>query len=125
MAANIKVAVRVRPFTDSEHEGDYSNTHIKVDKRKRQIRVEPLQDQETPQADRTYSFDCVLGEKSSQEEVYKGCGIDYLVTRVLDGYHSTILVYGQTGSGKTFTMQGGNVTEIGDGIVPRVVNSLF
>lgn len=47
------------------------------------------------------------------------------MSKVLEGYHSTILVYGQTGSGKTFTMQGHNITEVGDGIVPRVVESLF
>ena len=29
-----------------------------------------------------------------------------MVSKVLNGYNSTILVYGQTGSGKTYTMQG-------------------
>lgn len=66
MAANIKVAVRVRPFTSNELDGGYHNSYVKVDKKKKQVRVEQPQDLEPAQADRTYSFDCVLAEKSTQ-----------------------------------------------------------
>lgn len=45
--------------------------------------------------------------------------------RAIEGYNSTIFLYGQTGSGKTYTMQGQNVNDVGDGIVPRVVESLY
>jgi hypothetical protein len=29
-----------------------------------------------------------------------------MVTKVVDGYHSTVFCYGQTGSGKTYSMEG-------------------
>ena len=67
---------------------------------------------------KTFTFDCVLNERSTQEDVYRGCGIDFLVKQALEGYNSTVLVYGQTGSGKTYTMQGENVRKVGSGIVP-------
>jgi Kinesin motor domain len=29
-----------------------------------------------------------------------------MISKVIEGFHSTIFAYGQTGSGKTFTMEG-------------------
>lgn len=51
-----------------------------------------------------------------------------MISKALEGYHSTIFAYGQTGSGKTFTMQGEeSPTEAGglNGIIPKVARSLF
>ena len=62
--------------------------------------------------------------EASQEEVFTECGQD-LVSRVLDGFNSTIMAYGQTGAGKTYTMTGsaGHFDE--RGIIPRAVSKLF
>lgn len=38
--------------------------------------------------------------------MYDGCGVDHMIDKAIEGYHSTIFAYGQTGSGKTHTMQG-------------------
>ena len=32
--------------------------------------------------------------------------MDFLLQKVIEGYHATVFAYGQTGSGKTFTMEG-------------------
>lgn len=45
-----------------------------------------------------------------------------LVTKVLDGYHSTIFAYGQTGSGKTYTIEG---PEENPGLISRALDQLF
>lgn len=39
MAANIRVAVRVRPFTEAEQAQHYQNNLIEVDRRSKQIKV--------------------------------------------------------------------------------------
>ena len=53
-----------------------------------------------------FHFDYLFSEEHSQDDVYKGCKIDHMIDKALEGYHSTIFAYGQTGSGKTYTMQG-------------------
>jgi excinuclease UvrABC helicase subunit UvrB len=60
-----------------------------------------------PQNSKGFKFDYVFPESHDQQAIYDGCGIDNLVNKAIEGYHSTIFAYGQTGSGKTYTMQGG------------------
>jgi predicted ATPase len=48
----------------------------------------------------------VLGQRSGQVDVFRAAGIESMVARVVEGYHSTVFAYGQTGSGKTWTMDG-------------------
>ena len=50
--------------------------------------------------------------------------MDKLISRVIDGYHSTIFAYGQTGSGKTYTIDGSNDNQ-SLGLIPRSINKLF
>jgi len=71
-----------------------------------------------------FSFDCVLGQFSSQEDVFKK--LSYLGEEVLAGFAATVFAYGQTGSGKTFTMFGdqqneGLVFRFGKQLVNRAV----
>jgi hypothetical protein len=54
---------------------------VEVDKRNRQIKVAVKGDEQD--CIREFGFDCVLGEKASQEDVYKGCGMDYLVGKAM------------------------------------------
>lgn len=53
-----------------------------------------------------YNFDQVFNQSHDQDDVYDGLGITNYISKVVEGYHATILAYGQTGSGKTFTMEG-------------------
>lgn len=52
-----------------------------------------------------FTFDRVFNVDSSQQEVYNFT-VKPAISKVLEGYNSTILAYGQTGAGKTFTMEG-------------------
>lgn len=52
---------------------------------------------------KSFRFNAVLDEKSTQQEVFMKCNITELLDAALDGYSATIFAYGQTGSGKTYT----------------------
>ncbi|KAK9806816.1 hypothetical protein WJX72_003710 [[Myrmecia] bisecta] len=69
-----------------------------------------------------FSFDQVLDEQTSQQEVFS-C-VAPIVQSVLQGYNGTILAYGQTGSGKTHTLLGDISNPVDKGIVPRAVSEL-
>lgn len=65
-----------------------------------------------------YSFDGILSEKSSQEEVYDRIARPH-IEELLNGNNTTIFAYGQTSSGKTHTMFGKLDRLDGYGIIPR------
>lgn len=68
-----------------------------------------------------YKFDKVLSQQSNQSQVFEEAGLNKLVRRVVEGYHSTIFAYGQTGSGKTFTMEGYKYEQNEKGmVVPKI-----
>ncbi|SPQ94297.1 unnamed protein product (mitochondrion) [Plasmodiophora brassicae] len=52
-----------------------------------------------------FTFDSVLDEATTQEEVYERT-CRSIIDKFFDGYNTSVLVYGQTGSGKTFTVTG-------------------
>lgn len=54
---------------------------------------------------KTFTFDAVFGESSSQKLIHQTCAAP-VVQSVLEGYNGTIFCYGQTGAGKTHTMEG-------------------
>lgn len=93
----IRVFARVRP--PSAHEGSAPCRDIvRVDASQSVVHLlaEPL---------RKFAFDGVLGESSTQEQVFQLAGTS-VGEACLSGYNGSIYVYGQTGSGKTHTMQG-------------------
>ena len=65
---------------------------------------------------KTFTFDAVFSESSSQEQIYKVCAAP-IVQSVLEGYNGTIFVYGQTGAGKTHTMEGS--------FIPNAIQHIF
>ncbi|KAF9912163.1 Kinesin-like protein kif15 [Linnemannia zychae] len=77
----------------------------------------------------TFTYDCVGGESTSQEQVFRDVG-KTIVEQCVKGYNGTIFAYGQTGSGKTYTMQGpSHMTSVSKhenrGIIPRCLEYLF
>ena len=72
----------------------------------------------------TFVFDKILGNQSTQAEVYDYAAKD-IVESVLAGFNGTILAYGQTCSGKTHTMIGDLTSEDQKGIVPRSMVHVF
>lgn len=69
---------------------------------------------------RSFSFDSVFDEHSTQEDVFSECS--GLVSSAVDGFNVTIFAYGQTGAGKTHTMFG---SDEAPGVVPRATAELF
>ena len=100
--STIKAAVRIRPFLKGESNQGYKNGRLHFDTSKGEVSVR----EEGSSNKRSFRFDYLLSHDSSQEEVYEQCGVDEMVGKALEGYHSTVFAYGQTGSGKTHTMQG-------------------
>ncbi|EER18883.1 Kinesin-II 95 kDa subunit, putative [Perkinsus marinus ATCC 50983] len=133
-AENIKVAVRVRPFSEREIELGAQST---VTMSGRQCKV--VSDEagvasvagarEGKQAQtRTFAFDHCYDsmDRSSanyadQSKVYNDLG-EAVLNNALQGYNGCVFAYGQTGSGKSYCMLGGK----GDpGIIPRITKALF
>ena len=90
---NIKVCLRIRPMSLQEK----SRNDIAC--------IEPVSDEQLilkhKNLRRSYTFNLVFGQESSQEDIFFKCSIDKLIDSALDGYSVTIFAYGQTGSGKT------------------------
>lgn len=103
LGENIKVCIRIRPFSILESgRGDskcveYSN-----------LQTLHFQSKNTG---KNYGFNCVFQENSSQEDVFLTCAINVfiiffsqkLIDNALEGYSVTVFAYGQTGSGKSYT----------------------
>lgn len=114
----VRVAVRSRPLVSKEViEGCQTCT-----------RTIPGQQCIVLGGDKTFTYDYVFGEQSSQLEVYEAC-ISELLPKVFEGFNVTILAYGQTGSGKTFTMgtccSSNRANSEDAGIIPRAVQDIF
>lgn len=115
---SIKVCCRFRPENQLERdhngricvevpEGEHCNTTVYV-----------------PMSDHTFQFDRVFGWDANQKEVY-----DYaakpIINAVLRGINGTVFAYGQTSSGKTYTMEGDLEDKVYQGVIPRMVWSIF
>eukprot|EP00754_Rhynchopus_humris_P048066 Rhum_TRINITY_DN755_c0_g1::Rhum_TRINITY_DN755_c0_g1_i1::g.2316::m.2316 len=71
-----------------------------------------------------HTFDSVLPQESSQDDVFQKADVAGLCASAVQGFHTTVLAYGQTGSGKTHTMLGppdGSMT----GLIPKAASQIF
>ena len=123
VAANIRVAVRVRPENDREKAGAFNNVIQIIDEKmmvfdpkdgegddfffhgKTQGRRD-LNKKENK--DKKFAFDAVFPPGCSNSTVFENTTKD-LVETVFNGYNCSVFAYGATGAGKTFTMLGGKV----------------
>ncbi len=125
----IRVYVRVRPLSSSEHARKCQEALVKEDKRTCVLHRSGNV--------KSWEFDHIFHGSfdtgNSQEDVFKDTR--RLVTSAIDGFNVCIFAYGQTGSGKTYTMfgPGGEIPSIDDitslnadlGLAPRVACELF
>lgn len=116
-ATSVKVVVRCRPPSSTEKSAGIENI-LSTDNDINEIL---LQFKATT---RSYKYDKVFGQLSSQEDVYKDSALQ-IVNDVLDGYNGTVVVYGQTGTGKTYTLEGSVENAKNKGIIPRAINTIF
>lgn len=119
----VNTTIRIRPIINtSEPETGIvnitSNNVVVMDRNRKEL---------------TYSADNVLGDSTTQEEVFR-VAAKPIISDIVRGYNGTILAYGQSGSGKTFTIMGQSVREMaknttltrkGEGIIPRAIRALF
>lgn len=114
LQGNIRVICRVRPVLEVERRSGESVDVTEI------MNDEELVIHRDSQTKTKYEYDRVLGQTSSQDEVFEV--VQPLCVSVLDGFNVCIFAYGQTGSGKTYTMEG-----YGDqvGVSPRALAELF
>ncbi|KZV54561.1 hypothetical protein F511_01359 [Dorcoceras hygrometricum] len=110
----VKVAVHIRPLLGDERLQGCKDC-VTVAPGKPQVQI----------GTHSFTFDHVYGSTGSPSTaMYDEC-VAPLVDGLFQGYNATVLAYGQTGSGKTYTM-GTNVKDgEQNGLIPRVMNSLF
>ena len=87
MSQNVKVAIRCRPLTTKEINDNHSNI-VQVDQTTGIVRIK------MENTSKTFPFDCVFDESSSQNTVYSMAARE-IVDGVLMGYNGTIFAYGQ------------------------------
>jgi len=121
VAANIRVAVRVRPENSREKAGAFNNVINVVDEK--MLIFDPKEDGEDvfyfqgkkqgrrdlnkkENKDQKFAYDSVFAPGSTNAEVFDGTTKD-LVDIIFNGYNCSVFAYGATGAGKTFTMLGG------------------
>eukprot|EP00435_Cladocopium_sp_Y103_P041690 s3508_g11.t1 len=92
---SVRVYLRVRPATEREL-AIASPQVVFVDGPSVTVKSDPP---------RSFTFDGVLGETSTQQEVFESVG-RAVGSSCLAGYNGSVYVYGQTGAGKTHTMCG-------------------
>eukprot|EP00894_Picocystis_sp_ML_P002197 jgi/Pico_ML_1/52714/g3384.t1 len=77
----------------------------------------------THPVENVFTFDSVLGEYASQEDLYKQ--VEPTVDHVLEGHNGCIFTYGQTGAGKTHSLLGRGGDPKERGIVWRVLDKVW
>ena len=138
---NIRVAVRLRPFTEREKQKG-SKRIVDIERNTVALYGPKNGSQDEPKKftfDYSYwshdgfkrrpedgvnvpDFDHPNGKQYvSQEKVFEDLGL-FLMENALHGYDSALLAYGQTGSGKSYTVSGYGTNE---GILPRFAREIF
>ncbi|KAF0983015.1 hypothetical protein FDP41_010993 [Naegleria fowleri] len=115
---DIKVIVRARPLNQRELSLK-SSSCLTITETERKITL-IRKDKEN----KSFYFDEVFGENSTQKQIYDASGAKVLERFIL-GYNACIFAYGQTSSGKTYTMEGIKGNEQQEGIMTRFVRDLF
>jgi kinesin family protein 14 len=124
ISSSLKVAVRLRPFLQSEI--DSGNDIMAIDMKGNTVRIFNSDNENYNKLE--FGFDMCLNSSdrdlfdyADQDTVYRKMG-EPLLDRSLEGYNVCLFAYGQTGSGKSYTMMG---SEAIPGIIPRFVNELY
>lgn len=119
---SIKVVFRVRPLNEKEKQNGCKIATIAHEK-EGVIEIRNLLSDGDCESSKTFAFDAIFSEQSSQRHIYDVCAAP-VVQSVLEGYNGTIFAYGQTGAGKTHTMEGVNEESL-KGIIPNAFEHIF
>ncbi|XP_051876871.1 kinesin-like protein KIF19 isoform X2 [Pristis pectinata] len=121
----LTVALRIRPINELELDEEATIIAHKVDDQMI-VLMDPTEDPDdilraNRSRERTFMFDMVFDDTSTQEDVYLATTKD-LIKGVISGYNATVFAYGPTGAGKTYTMLG---MDCKPGIYVQTLNDLF
>ena len=116
LKGNIRVFCRVRPISQKE----LRDAEEDITRYPDEDEITVLASDGSFSRAKTYEFDKVFQDKSSQADVFSE--VAPLIASVLDGYNFCIFAYGQTGSGKTYTMEG---PKEDPGVNARAIAELF
>ena len=114
---------RVRPLNSKEKQDGRQISTIPHEKQGL-IEIRNPSPDAGAESSKTFAFDAVFSEKSSQRDIYDVCAAP-VVDKVLEGYNGTIFAYGQTGAGKTHTMEGVSDPSELKGIIPNTFEHIF
>ncbi|KAJ3273827.1 Kinesin-like protein kif3b [Terramyces sp. JEL0728] len=117
---NVIVVGRCRPFSEKEKLAG----HTKVAEMNKKNGSIMLSNPKNTLDVKTFSFDAVFDEDSTQSEVYNSTART-IVEAALGGFNGTVFVYGQTGTGKTYSMQGVHSIPHLRGIIPQCFHHIF
>ena len=124
---SIKVAVRLRPFRQSEQD-EGSLSIINIDHRSKQCQLRNPSNGETKSFTFDYVYDSFVPMKNpnhaSQEKIWNDIGPE-LLDACMSGFNYTLAATGQTGSGKSHTILGFGEIQENKGILPRACDSIF
>uniref|UniRef100_A0A182PQ58 Kinesin motor domain-containing protein n=1 Tax=Anopheles epiroticus TaxID=199890 RepID=A0A182PQ58_9DIPT len=117
----VKVAVRIRPMSQSEKARGCQTVVEQSAPDQPQILVCGGR---TPSD--VFSYNYVFPPNTVQSALYE-VSVAPLLRKLFAGYNATILAYGQTSSGKTFTMGTDFAGEMGEsvGVIPRAITEIF
>lgn len=111
---SVRVAVNVRPLVTPELLVGCSDC-ISVTPGEPQVQI----------GSHSFTFDYVYGSTGfPSTRIFEDC-VAPLVDALFSGYNATVLAYGQTGSGKTYTMGTNYNGESSNGIIPKVMQTIF
>ncbi|KAL8429618.1 hypothetical protein ACSSS7_006457 [Eimeria intestinalis] len=132
--SSVKVAVRVRPFNDREHN---MNAELCISMEGKSTTITNQADAKNPT--KTFAFDysywshdgfqvedsgyCspLTSKYADQHRVYEDVGKDVL-NNSFEGYNACLFAYGQTGAGKSYSMVGYGANK---GIIVRACEEIF
>jgi len=119
----VKVVVRCRPLSTKETQNKRKKI-VQVDGKSGQITIKGTKKDQKKEIVKTFTFDQVYDENSTQREIYENTAKP-IVQSSLDGYNGTIFAYGQTGTGKSHTMEGKDDPPDLRGIIPNSCCHIF
>ncbi|CAL1599496.1 unnamed protein product [Knipowitschia caucasica] len=118
---NLKVFLRIRPFTATESDSGESQECVLVEPPHSVLLTAPRSLRSLSQTSQRFSFTQVFGPDTSQQQIFDG-SVRSLLHDVLDGGNALVFTYGVTNAGKTFTFLG---PDHDSGLLPRSLAVLF
>ncbi|XP_039981846.1 kinesin-like protein KIF26A [Xiphias gladius] len=123
-----KVRVMVRICSVYSSESSESMSFLKVDGRKKQLSLCETsaggQRRSSASAPKTFTFDAVFSQDSSQAEVCSGT-VAEVIQSVVNGADGCIFCFGHANLGKTYTMIGQDCSAQSLGVAPTAISWLF